>query len=88
MTVKSVLPAILFSTILPLSVSSYAADADKAPPEKPATIPMKPHSHMEEKTGVAPAHNRAETAPAAEGKSGTSNRWKDKSRHNHPRDAK
>lgn len=85
---KSVLPAILFATVSSLPVGSYAAGADKAPVEKPAAKPVKPHSHMEEKTGIAPSHNSAEAAQASEERSGTSKAWKDKSKHYHPRDAK
>jgi len=88
MKLKSVFPAILFATVSPLSLVAYAADAGKAPVEKPAAMPMKPHSHMEEKTGVAPSRNSAQAVHATEEKSGTSKAWKDKSSHYHPRDAK
>lgn len=83
MKFQAVLPAILFAAVSSLAMSAYAEDA------------MKPHSHMEEKTGVAAPKAKAkaeEAAPAAtEAKTEKAEKPKaegKKSRHLHPRDGK
>lgn len=88
MKLKAVVPALLFVAASSLSVGALAADADKATTEAPAQK-MKPHSHMQEKTGIAPK----DAAPAAEqkadaAKSNKPRADKDKARHLHPRDGK
>lgn len=87
MKLKSILSTGLFATVAALSMGAQAAsDMDKAAEAKaPATgmqadQKMKPHSHVEEKTGVAPN--------ALEAKSDKVKADKDKSKHYHPRDGK
>jgi hypothetical protein len=81
MKLQTVLAAMLFAAV---SAGAYAADADKAAPaadnkaEQPAKA--KPHSHVEEKTGVP------QKAPAPAEKKLKAD--KDKSKHYHPRDMK
>lgn len=85
MKLQSTLSAILFATAA-LSLGAQAADADKVPPaadmkmEQGAKV-VKPHSHVEEKTGVP------QKAPAAVDPD-KKNAAKDKSKHYHPRDMK
>ena len=87
---QSILAAILFAFVATLPLGAQAAaDADKAPATdmqagKPMAKKMKPHSHVQEKTGMP--QNTAEAAP--EGKSGKLKADKDKSKHFHPRDGK
>jgi len=82
MKFQAVLPAVLFAAVSSLAMSAYAEDA------------MKPHSHMEEKTGIAaPKAKAAEAAPAAaaEAKSEKAEKPKaegKKNKHLHPRDGK
>lgn len=87
MKFHAVLPAVLFAAVSSLAMSAHAEDA------------MKPHSHMEEKTGIAPkakAKAKAEeAAPAAAEaktekaeKTDTAKPEKNKSKHYHPRDGK
>lgn len=88
MKLKYTLPAILFAIVSPLSATTYAADADKAATadvqtDKPAAKKMKPHSHMEEKTGMTPGTPQMSNESAPKVKAD-----KDKSKHFHPRDAK
>jgi hypothetical protein len=71
----------LFAVALPLAA---AAASDKAGETQTAsaaaTQPVKPHSHVEEKTGVpqkAPARQAGKKSPAM-----------DMSKHYHPRDGK
>lgn len=97
MKLKSILSAGLFSAIAALSMGVQAAsDTDKAAGAKAPTAgvqadkKMKPHSHMEEKTGISP---QASSAPAAEDKSDKPKASKpkidkDRSKHFHPRDGK
>lgn len=85
MKLNAILTTLLMAAAASLSVGAYAADADKTPaaePQtaKPAADAMKPHSHMQEKTGVAPQKKMATDAKT--------NAAKDKSKHLHPRDAK
>lgn len=87
MKLKSILITGVFAAIAVLSMGAQAApDMDKAEEAKaPATgmqadPKMKPHSHVEEKTGVP------QSAPKA--KSNKLKADKDKSKHFHPRDGK
>jgi hypothetical protein len=87
MKLKSILATGLLATIASLSITAQAAsDANSSttaqPPaaSAPADKAMKPHSHMEEKSGVpqkAPDANAKKPDPT-----------KDKNRHLHPRDGK
>lgn len=87
MKLNVILSAALFAAIAALSMGAQAAsDADKAAEAKapvagtPAVKKMKPHSHVEVKTGVPqnePEARADKPDPA-----------KDKSKHFHPRDAK
>lgn len=88
MKLQTALSAILFATAA-LSLGAHAADADNASPgaemkmekgTKPAKA-VKPHSHVEEKTGVP------QKAPAAVDPD-KKNAAQDKSKHYHPRDMK
>lgn len=88
MKLQSTLSAILLATAA-LSLGAQAADADKSPPAaemkmeqgaKPAKA-VKPHSHVEEKSGVP------QKAPAAVDPD-KKNAAQDKSKHYHPRDMK
>jgi hypothetical protein len=83
MKLKASLAASLFAVMTALSFNaSVAADtpadakAEKALPEKK----MKPHSHVEEKTGIP------QKAPMA--MADKPNAAKDKTKHFHPRDGK
>lgn len=83
MKLQTLLSASLLAALAALSTGAQAEE--KAPPaaemkaEKMAP-PAKPHSHMQEKTGVQ--QDAAAAAPAKK------NAAKDKSKHYHPRDAK
>lgn len=74
--------AIMLVGTLPLAVR--AADdkpaETKAVQTAPAKAAVKPHSHMEERTGMPQM--------ASEQTAGKKKAAKDKSRHSHPRDAK
>ena len=86
MKLQSALSVALFATVAMLSLGVQAADVDKAAPatemktEQGAKM-AKPHSHVQEKTGIE------QTAPAAAdpAKKAAS---KDKKKHYHPRDGK
>ncbi len=81
MKLQALASAVLFAVAFPLSVAANAADADKAPPAeaKPA-----PHSHLQEKMGIAP-----KAAEATEQKSDKDKApKKSKKKHSHPTDAK
>lgn len=87
MKLKSVLSAGLFAAIAALSMGAQAAsDTDKAAEAKApaagvqADKKVKPHSHMEEKTGMP--------QKVADSKATKPDPTKDKNRHLHPRDAK
>lgn len=87
MKTRTALVAALFAAASVVSVGAFAADTDKAPAAE-APAKMKPHSHMQEKTGVAPpAADAKEAAPAADGKA-PADKKADKKRHLHPRDGK
>ncbi|MBI5861747.1 MAG: hypothetical protein HZB64_06155 [Rhodocyclales bacterium] len=88
MKLKSILATSLFAATAILSAGAYAATdtgkgADAAAPATDIQTDkkVKPHSHVEEKTGV-PQKAPSETAPARK------NAAKDKSKHYHPRDMK
>lgn len=83
MKLKPTLAASLFAVMAALSLNAGAASdtpadarTEKAAPQKK----MRPHSHVEEKTGIAV---KAPVAMRDE-----SNAAKDKTRHFHPRDGK
>lgn len=84
MKLQSALSAVLFAGVAMLSLGAQAADADKAPAAAEmkagqATKAVKPHSHVQEKTGI---EHMAAAAPARK------NAAQDNSRHYHPRDMK
>lgn len=87
MKLKATLSVGLFAAIATLSMGAQAAsDADK-PAEAKATVAdtpgvkrVKPHSHVEEKTGVP------QNVPEA--KADKPDPAKDKTKHFHPRDGK
>lgn len=81
MKLQTVLTAALFGTVSSLSFGAYAADTEKAPATEGQVKKIKPHSHLEEKTGMS---QKAPEAAADEKLRAD----KDKSRHYHPRDAK
>lgn len=87
MKLNSILSSTLIAAITAFSMGAQAADTNMAEAKSPAasapaaqTSPMKPHSHMEAKGGMAPK--------ASEPKPAQSNPAKDMSKHYHPRDAK
>lgn len=90
MKLNRLLAAALFTAMAAFSFGVQAADADKTtdakapmsgmPMDKAASKKMKPHSHVEEKTGVP------QTAPDTPPEH--TNAAKDKSKHFHPRDGK
>ena len=87
MKLKTTLSAGLFAAIAALSMGAQAAaDTDKATQAKapvadtPAVRKLKPHSHVEVKTGVP------QNVPEA--KAHKPDPAKDKSKHFHPRDGK
>lgn len=78
---RSILSTSLLAAIAAFSIGAQAAsDTDKAAEGKAAQMKMKPHSHVEEKTGVP------QKAPAAT--PDKPNAAKDTSKHYHPRDNK
>lgn len=90
MKLQSILAAGAFAAITAISFPVQAADADKAPEAQAPAAKPAPHSHVQEKTGMAPPA-KAEK-PAAAGaeaaKPAKKNAAKDKSKHYHPRDMK
>jgi hypothetical protein len=85
MKLQSALSAVLFASVAMLSLGAQAADAEKAPAAEMKTEQLaravKPHSHVQEKTGMEQMAPAA-TAPVKK------NAAQDKSMHNHPRDMK
>lgn len=81
MKLQSALSAALFAIIATLSVGAQAADAPAAAEVKAeqGAKAAKPHSHVQEKSGM----QQVAPAAAATGKKDAS---KDKSKHYHPRD--
>ncbi len=87
MKLTTILPAALFAAAAFLSLGAQAAaDTDKAAEAKapvagtPAVKKMKPHSHVEVKTGVPQKDPEA--------RADKPNAARDQSKHYHPRDAK
>lgn len=81
MKLKPLISMSLFITVVMLSFGAQAAsDTDKAAEAKATEMKMKPHSHVEEKTGVPQKMPEATSDKAKAGK--------DKSKHLHPRDGK
>lgn len=93
---RSILSAGLFAAITALSVGAQAAsDTEKAAESKTpasgvqADKKVKPHSHMEEKTGMAPQVSAAASEEKADKAKATKPKIdKDRSKHFHPRDGK
>lgn len=86
MKLQSGLATGLFAVAAMLALGAQAADADKAAPaaevkSEPGATAVKPHSHVQEKTGV-PQSAPAKAAP------GKKNAAQDKTKHYHPRDMK
>lgn len=83
MKMQSALATALFAALAMLALGAQAADADKTPPaaEVKAEQGVKPHSHVQEKTGVP----QSAPAKAAPGKKSAA---QDKTKHYHPRDMK
>jgi len=86
MKLQSALSAVLFASIAMLSLAAQAADADKTPAAaemkaEQGAKAVKPHSHMQEKTGIE------QKAPAA-AEPAKKDAAKDKTKHYHPRDGK
>lgn len=96
MKLKSILSAGLFAAIAALSMGAQAAsDTEKTAEAKApaagvqADKKVKPHSHMQEKTGMAPQASAAATEDKADkAKTNKPKIDKDKSKHFHPRDGK
>lgn len=90
MRVQTILATALFAAVSALPFGVHAADMEKAPAgEAQAGKMMKPHSYMEEKTGVPPkAPEAAGEKKSDKAKADKYRADKDKSRHLHPRDAK
>lgn len=88
MKLHSLITASLFAFIAPVSLNALAAPDKPADTNSDTTVAaptasqkkVKPHSHLEEKTGVPQKTQDATTdKPKAD---------KDKTRHYHPRDGK
>ncbi len=96
MKLHNLFASLLLATSVSFSAGAFAADGDKpaadAPGEKattPAKKKMKPHSHMEEKGGMAPASAGTDADKKADAPTSDKPRAdKDKSKHLHPRDGK
>ena len=89
MKLHTTLATLLLAAASSLSFSAYAAeDADKAKlqTDPTAVTKVKPHSHMEEKTGMMPQKSAA-TAPETD-KAKVAKAKTNKDRHLHPRDGK
>lgn len=83
MKLHATLAALLLAAAWSLSFSVYAAaEADKAP----AVTKVKPHSHMQEKTGI-PQQKPSAAAPESDQAKAVKAKT-DKKRHLHPRDGK
>jgi hypothetical protein len=66
--------------LVAMSATAQAAGEPPTAASTPAASKMAPHSHMQEKNGIAP--------PAKKTESPTSAAAKDTTKHNHQRDAK
>jgi len=89
MKLHTTIAALLLAAASSLSFGAYAAeDADKAKlqADAPAVTKVKPHSHMEEKTGMAPQKSAAAAPDSDKAKVAKAKTGKD--RHLHPRDGK
>lgn len=84
MKTRAALIAALFAAASVASAGTFAADAEKAPAAEAPAAKAAPHSHMQDKTGIAPA---VDAAPA-DGKPAAAEKKPSKKRHFHPRDAK
>lgn len=92
------IPAIVLAAAA--SLTSLAATATEPPKvtdpqaEKAGASAVTPHSHLQEKTGIAPQKKSAKAKPgeaktlAPPASKGTLKADKDKSKHFHPRDGK
>lgn len=87
MKTRSALVAALFAAASIVSAGAFAADPAAAPTTEAPAPKVKPHSHMQEKTGIAPPATDAKAAPAADEKA-SADKKVDKKRHFHPRDGK
>lgn len=81
MKLRSLFPAVLLAALAALSASAVAADA-----EKTSTGKVKPHSHLQDKTGIAPKPKAPDAASSE--KSAKSTAEQRKSKHIHSRDSK
>jgi len=88
MKAATILVTALFAATAIVSSGASAADADKAPAGEVPAAKVKPHSHMQEKTGVAPAAKENKEAASADEKSVAAAKKASKKRHLHPRDGK
>lgn len=89
MKLQAVISVVTFAAVSTLSAAAFAADAPAA--DAPPVKKVKPHNHMEEKMGVAPAAAPAESKPADAAKADENKADKPKAKvrkHSHPRDAK
>lgn len=80
----------VFAAMTALSFSVQAADADKASESAAPAAKVKPHSHVEEKTGMPMPQSATEArTDKTEGASAPAKKSKiDKKKHYHPRDGK
>lgn len=78
--------AVLFAAASVASAGAVAADAEKTSPAEAPAAKAKPHSHMQEKTGITPAAKKSKEA--ADEKSATEGKKIPRARHYHPRDGK
>lgn len=91
MKLQSILPSILFAAVASLSFGAHAEDVEKKEKAQVENMMNRPHSHMEEKMGMAAkpktgapaADEKADAAP----KTAKSEKKKaQKDSHFHPRD--
>ncbi len=92
MTLKKPLFIALIAFAPALSISAYAAEVEKsgteAQTEKAPVKKVQPHSHMQEKTGVAPSVESASPDSKSRGAAAPLKADKDRTKHFHPRDGK
>lgn len=86
MKLQSALSAVFFPSVAALSLGAQAADADKVPPAaemkaEQGAKATKPHSHVQEKTGIEQVAPDAATPRKK-------NASQDRTKHYHPRDGK
>lgn len=88
MKLQSILSVSFVAAATALSLGAHAANeadkrqADGTQSEQPGAKKMPPHSHMQEKTGIAPSKSTVDS------KLEKLKADKDKSKHFHPRDGK